>query len=200
MPEPRDSSEDATVLFCPFCEEGFEGRVECPEHELALVPMDDLPKGESAPLDRVRSFADPRLGRGPVQWGAVLVLIGFVAPLARSRGLTASGLEIAVDGAINLWLAPGAALAVLWIAWQRRTRVSMRAARVAVIGLAAGGGLPLIYTTRRIGLMAAAANAHVEWRWGVWLMVAGLLVWAIGAARFGGRPLAAPRQHPSGRG
>jgi hypothetical protein len=180
------------VLFCPYCEEGFENRLDCPEHELALVPIDDLPKRGKAALDRVRFFADPRLGRGPVQLGALLVLIGFVAPFVRSRGLAASGLEIAIDGATNLWLTPGAAIVVLWIPWQRRTRRTMHAARGAVFGLALSGGLPLVYTTHRIGLMADAVNAQVAWLWGLWLMVAGLSACAIGAAGFGGRSRAAP--------
>ena len=192
MHEATESSEDMKVLFCPYCEEGFENVLDCPEHELALVPIDDLPKRGEPVSHRVRFFADPRLGRGPVQLGALLVFVGFVAPFAHSRGLTASGLEIAIDGAVNLWLAPGAAIIILWIPWKRRTRSAMHAARGAVFGLALSGGLPLVYTTHRIGLMAEAVNAHVLWLWGLWLMVAGLTACAIGAAGFGGWSRAGP--------
>ena len=31
-----------SVLFCPFCEESFEGLTQCPEHELELVAFDKL--------------------------------------------------------------------------------------------------------------------------------------------------------------
>jgi hypothetical protein len=187
MHEAGDSPEEVGVLFCPFCERGFTGRLECPEHELLLVPIDELPKRARRLQEGVYFFADPRLGRGTVELGALLVLIGFVAPFARSRGVTASALEIAVDGAANLWFAPGSAIAMLWIAWRRRTRRCMRAARAAVFGLASSGGLPLLYTTHRVSLMSAAADASIDWLWGLWLMAAGLLVCAIGALRFGGR-------------
>ena len=29
-------------LFCPFCEECFEGEARCPEHDIPLVPFEDL--------------------------------------------------------------------------------------------------------------------------------------------------------------
>ncbi|KPK13738.1 MAG: hypothetical protein AMJ62_14465 [Myxococcales bacterium SG8_38] len=200
MSEPREPSQDATLLFCPFCGEAFEGRRECPEHELALLPIDDLPRRAEGALDEVRVFADPRLGRGPLMLGAVLVLIGFVAPFARSRGIEASALEAAVDGAVNLWLTPGAAIVLLWIPWKRRTRSAMHAARAAVLGLAVSGVLPLVYTTRRIGVMAEASHANVEWRWGLWLMAAGLVVCAMSSAGFGGRHRADVQAAPESDG
>jgi hypothetical protein len=61
----------------------------------------------------------------------------------------------------------------------------MRAARGAVFGLAVGGALPLIYTSRRIGLIAATQKMDVEWSWGLWLMLAGLFLAAIAARRIG---------------
>jgi hypothetical protein len=200
MPRVQESSEPAKILFCPFCRDGFEGRTECPEHELVLIAIDDLPPKLGRTLDSVTFFADPRLGRGGVLLGAVLVLLGFLAPFVHNSGerysggalageryytLAASALEVAIDGAGNLWFTPGAAVALLWILWRRRRRSAMRAARVAVFGLAVGGGLPLIYTTRRIGLMADAQAAQVEWLWGLWVMVAGLLVVAFSSRRFG---------------
>jgi hypothetical protein len=186
MHEAEDSTDRSQVRFCPFCKEGFTGRQECPEHELLLVGIDDLPKQADRASDSVQFFVDPRLGRGPVGLGALLVLIGFVAPFARSRGLTASALEVAIDGAVNLWFAPGSAMAMLWIAWGRRTRRSMRAARAAIFGLALSGGLPLAYTAHRVRLMSSADGVSVDFLWGLWLMVAGLLISAIGAPRFGG--------------
>lgn len=120
--------------------------------------------------------------------GAVLVLFGFVAPFARSRGIEVSALEAAVDGAINLWLTPGAAILLLSVAWRRRTRSAMRAARAAVFGLAVSGVLPLAYTARRIQIMAEASGANVEWLWGPWLMMAGLVLCGTRSIGFGGRP------------
>jgi hypothetical protein len=63
----------------------------------------------------------------------------------------------------------------------------MRAARAAVFGLAVSGLLPLAYTTRRIEIMAEASGANVEWLWGPWLMVAGLILCATSSVGFGGR-------------
>lgn len=170
-----------------------------------LIAIDDLPPTSGRTLDGVTFFADPRLGRGGVLLGAALVLLGFLAPFVHRSGgaltgerysggaltgerhynLAASALEVAIDGAGNLWFTPGAAVALLWILWRRRRRSAMRAARVAVFGLAVGGGLPLIYTTRRIGLMAGAEAVQVEWLWGLWLMVAGLLLVAFSSRGFG---------------
>ena len=187
MPPSEDSSEGSRILFCPFCRDAFEGCAECPEHELTLVAIDQLPRTPESALDSVTFFVDPRLGRGLVLLGATLILLGFVAPFVSARGVSASALEVAIDGAGNLWLIPGAALALLWILWRRRSRDTMRAARFAVLGLALGGALPLIYTTRRIGLVADAYTADVEWLWGLWLMVAGLLVAALGSRSIGRR-------------
>ena len=159
--------------------------MECPEHELTLVAIDKLPRQAAHTLESVTFFGDPRLGRGAVLLGAALVLLGFVVPFVSAELLVASALEVAIDGAGNLWLTPGAAVVLLWILWRRRSRHAMRAARAAVLGLAAGGALPLIYTTRRIGLVAGGNATDVEWRWGLWLMVAGLLLAALGSRRIG---------------
>ena len=181
MPPPESSE----ILFCPFCRDGFEGRTECPEHELTLVAIDKLPRKAAGALDGVTFFADPRLGRGAVLLGAMLVLLGFVAPFVSSGTVVASALEVAIDGAGNLWFTPAAAIVLLWILWRRRSRHAMRAARAAVLGLAAGGVLPLVYTIRRIGLVADVHASGVEWLWGLWLMVAGLLVAAFGSRGLG---------------
>jgi len=185
MSQSPASSERPEVSFCPFCHEGFEGRVECPEHELTLIPFDEVPRRGDRPLDQVTFFVDPRLGRGTALLGAMLVLLGFILPFVRSLGLEASALEVAIDGAVNLWFTPGAAIVLLWILWQRRGRDTMRAARAAVLGLALGGLLPIIYTCRRIGLMAEFDGATVDWLVGLWLMLAGLLVIAVGSRRLG---------------
>lgn len=185
MPQSEASSERAEISFCPFCGEGFEGRADCPEHELTLVPIDKLPKQVDLRLEQVTFFADPRLGRGATLLGAILVLLGFLAPFVRSSELEASALEVAIDGAGNLWFTPGAAIALLWILWRRRSRSAMRAARAAVLGLALGGILPLVYTCRRIVLVADAHGATVDWLWGAWLMLGGLLLVAFGCRGLG---------------
>ena len=185
MSQSQASSERAQISFCPFCREGFEGRAECPEHDLTLVPIDELPRNADRRLEQVTFFADPRLGRGAPLLGATLVLFGFVVPFVSTSKLKASALEVAIDGAGNLWFTPGAAIVLLWILWRRRSRSTMRAARVAVLGLSLGGILPLFYTCRRIGLVAEGHGATIDWLWGLWLMLAGLLLAALASRGYG---------------
>jgi hypothetical protein len=186
MNTPREPDEPPEILFCPYCGEGFEGADECPEHELTLVPIDRLRRPQQA-LEEVAFFVDPRRGRGPVLIGSFLVLGGFLAPFARSRGFHASALEIALDGAHNLWLTPIAASLLLWILWSRRSRTQLRAARFAVFGLALGGVLPLLYTSWRIELVAGVQDASVAWGWGRLAVIAGLVLAALGSFWLGGR-------------
>jgi hypothetical protein len=185
MPQPRETPKDPKILFCPFCRDGFEGVAECPDHELTLLPIDRLPPLEERSLAEVAFFVDPRLGRGGVLLGAWLVVVGFLGPFVRAGELDASALEVAIDGAHNLWLTPGAALGVLWVLWARRSRLGMQNARLAVAGLALVGALPLIYTGRRIALVAGAQVSELEWRWGFAVMVAGLATAALASTRLG---------------
>ena len=191
MSESVETPEEREILFCPYCRDGFEGVAECPEHELTLVPIDRLPRAGASSLDEVSFFADPRLGRAPVLLGAVLVLVGTLAPFVRADGIEASALEVAIDGAHNLWLTPAAALCCLWVLSVRRSRAAMREARLAVLALAVAGAMPLVYTSRRIVLMAGVHATEVEWLWGLGAMAAGLAVTALGSLRLGrpsGRP------------
>ncbi len=158
---------------------------ECPAHELTLVPVDRLPRPAARGSGHVAFFADPRHGRGGVLVGASLVILGFMLPFVESRELVASALEVAIDGAANLWLTPVAAIAQLWILWSRRTAAPMRAARGAVFGLAVGGGLPLLYTTRRISKMADLYAADTHWLAGLWLMIFGLSLAGLWSRRLG---------------
>lgn len=185
--ETASARESSTprILFCPFCGEAFEGIEECPEHELTLVPVDRLPRRVGRGSGDVSFFMDPRHGRGGVLLGASMVMLGFVLPLVESRGVVASALEVAIDGAANLWLTPGAAIAQLWILWSRRAVAPMRAARGAVLGLAIGGGLPLLYTMRRIATMADAYSTDTHWLAGLFVMVAGLLLVGLWSRRLG---------------
>ena len=191
MPASPASSARVEILFCPFCGDGFEGRSDCPDHDLTLLPLDELPRRAQRRLQGVTFFADPRLGRGPVLLGISLALLGFLVPMVRYGDVVESALEVAIEGAGNLWLAPGAGLAVLLILWRRRTRSAMSGARAALFGLALGGILPVLYTGRRIGMLAESFSTSLEWQWGLWLMIAGCVAAALGSVRLGG-----PRLRP----
>jgi uncharacterized membrane protein len=161
-----------------------------------LLPIDRLPRLGERSLAEVAFFVDPRLGRGGVLLGAWLVFVGFLGPFVRAGELDASALEVAIDGAHNLWLTPLAALGVLLVLWERRSRLAMRDARLAVAGLALVGALPLIYTSRRIALVAGPQVSELEWRWGFAVMVAGLVVAGLASVRLGAIG-ELPRRHES---
>lgn len=182
--ETAAPTKRAEILFCPYCRDAFEGRTDCPEHELALVPIDRLPRANRS-THRAAFFADPRFGRGPVLLGAALTVVGFFLPFVRTSTLEASALQVAIDGALNLWLTPLAALATFAVLWVRRERESMWSARLAVLGLAVAGILPILYTARRITLMAGTSRTEVEWLAGGLVMVVGLVVVGLGSTRFG---------------
>lgn len=105
--------------------------------------------------------------------------------MVRSRGIVASAIEIAIDGAINLWLVPAVAIATLAILARRRDAPSMRASRLALFALAVGGAMPLLYTTRRIAIMSSRQGTEPSWLVGAWVMSAGLLLCAAWSARVG---------------
>lgn len=184
--DPEEHAARSTrveIRFCPYCREGFEDRSVCPEHDLALVAIDRLPRENRS--SKASYFADPRFGRGPILLGATLAILGFFLPFVRTRLLEASALEVAIDGAHNLWLAPGAAVATLAVLWVRRERAAMWSARLAVSGLALAGLLPIFYTARRVAAMADAAQTDVRWSAGGIVMVLGLLVIVVGSFRLG---------------
>lgn len=119
--------------------------------------------------------------------GAALVIVGFFLPFVRAGPIRASALQVAVDGAQNLWLTPGAALVMLGVLWVRRDAAAMRSARLAVLGLSFIGALPLLYSARRISIMADSTKTEVDWLLGGAVMVAGLVVAGLGSFRFGAR-------------
>src|SRR5688572_14086790 len=113
MAEPK-------ILFCPFCRDSFEGERTCPEHDIALVPLERLPPaehgvadedddGEGAPAapagdDAPLALFEPGYGRGLVALGALLNALSlslvFVRGKAGSDGLAAYELAITAP---SLW-------------------------------------------------------------------------------------------------
>ncbi|MFW5877069.1 MAG: hypothetical protein ACOCXM_10055 [Myxococcota bacterium] len=178
-------------LFCPFCRECFEDHAVCPEHELVLVPFDRLPspkhaeppEGEPVPLH------DLRFGRGWLLLAAILLLGGMALPLVTTaegaRSTTATGYEIATDRALNLWIVPAVAAALINILMRRRTPAQMRGSRLAIpmLGLLMAGSLG--YTLWRIHRVAELVEMTVAVRWGVVVLGAGVAVTFIAGLRLG---------------
>ncbi|MGD8858537.1 MAG: hypothetical protein PVI30_00895 [Myxococcales bacterium] len=143
------------ILFCPFCRESFEGQRLCPEHELPLVPVFELPPERRAEADtEPLSPWDPGRGRGAFAASALLSMTAFVAlPLAQVQGpleLGGSMLRLALEGTPKLWLIPAAAGAQLMLLHRRRTPRALRGARLAAPLLALVPVLSAAWTWRGI--------------------------------------------------
>lgn len=148
------------VLFCPFCKESFEGEQQCPEHELELVPIFELPVERRQLDDNARiPWFSPALGRGPVAAAALATLLAFGAlPLSRVEGPVSMGgtmLRLALESTPRLWLVPAAALAVLMILLRRRSPLGMRGVRLLVPLLACVPPAVVYWSWR--GVVAAVA-------------------------------------------
>lgn len=196
----RPAADPAPPLFCPFCEECFEGEERCPEHDIPLVPFEDLAaaRGRDMPADDERVAAlDPRFGRLALGIGAMAVLAGFFLPFVESTfpdGTVSSGtgFETASNVALNLWIVPAVAGTVISILVRRRKPLQMRGARLAVLVLGIIAVSSLIYTVSRVFHGAESVREaygqtiEVTLQPGLYVMSAGLLV-VMAAAPFFGR-------------
>jgi len=203
----RPADDPAQPLFCPFCEECFEGEARCPEHDIPLVPFEDLAaaRGRDLPGDEERVGAlEPRFARLPLIVGALTVLAGFFLPLVRTTfedGTVseATGLATASNVAPNLWIVPAIAATLLSILIRRRTPRQMRGARLAVLFLGVVAVSSLIYTVSRVFRGAArlqeayGQSVQVTLEPGVYVMGAGLLVLLAAAPFFGQVRRSGPR-------
>lgn len=205
----RPPSSSASVLFCPFCRESFEGETKCPEHELALVPFEQLPgaltRDEIPRDDEPLAIFDLRFGRGLVGAGALLAIVGFLCPIgvitAAAERLLITGPSIAVTHAPTLWVVPGIGVAAFVLLATRRTLARMRSIRLVVPLLAWGVPMSVWSALRKLDRWAelmsvgdVPAVAHYSWGLGV-LGVATLLI-MIGGLRLGVTP--PPRVLPHG--
>ena len=135
MPRPAQRDE-GSILFCPFCRECFEGEARCPDHDLALVPFARLPEARRELADDEPLLPlDPRFGRGFVFLGAALMLAGFLGPLARTyygdQEAWDTGYRLAATRAMNLWMVPMVAAALVAILHRRATLAQLRSVRLA---------------------------------------------------------------------
>jgi hypothetical protein len=198
------------ILFCPFCRECFEGLTHCPDHDLALVSFEALPKTkeETSPLGEhdVLPATDLRFGRGVAALGAITVLVGFLLPLGYLVGteiIEITPYWIAAARRPSMWGVPIVALFVLVILVQRRTIARMRGARIVIVLLSIA-----ILISEAIavwGLYVAAAHQpfgtepmHVQLASGTFVIAAGGILVALGGVLFGKRKVEATLPHGAG--
>jgi len=196
-----EPSDDAPLLFCPFCHECYEGEALCPEHELELVPFDRLPEARRRDVPEAHdslTLFEPRFGRAVVMLGATLMILGFFGTFAVTErgGETgaSTGLELASTVALNLWFLPMVAGGLLSILARRRTPASLRSARVAIALLGGMGAMAVGYSFYRIHVSAAHLSEQsfevvdVYLGWGAWVALAGVVVAFVGGLRVGRPP------------
>lgn len=185
------------VLFCPFCEASYsDGETHCPAHELPLVDLKELGdrKGKAAPGDDEEvALASPKYGRGFFFVSVVLAALGFVMPFAArsDSGEVWSTVALASQRAMNLWSIPLLILVILQVLTRRRTPVSMRSARVALLVLSLGIGVSAGYTAWRIAnataeIASLGYEMQLDLRVGFYLLIASALVGVAGSV-FAGR-------------
>lgn len=200
------------VLFCPFCREAFEGETHCPEHELLLVDFERLPKQKHErvlpALDEAVSLFEWRFGRAEMAAGALALLAGFaLAPLADAHfearePVAWTAMHMAMGPARNLWTVAFAAVLFLVFLARRRTPLQMRGARLAGILLALMPAISLGYSLRNVfrGADATHGALRLELSWGLWPMLAAIVLLLVGSVRFGSMPHARPHEdEPRGR-
>jgi hypothetical protein len=191
--------DDRPLLFCPFCREVYEGETVCPDHELALVAFDALPKRldvDDLPADdEPLPVVDPRFGRGLLFGAAVLGLIGFVLPMVTTSSpddsIVSTGMGVASRVAPNLFVIPAISMGLFSILFRRRTLLAMRGARIVVPAMAGVGAASLAYTLFRIREGAVHLGAQlgvpvtVEPDLGVWVMASAMAIALVAGLRFG---------------
>ena len=146
----------SAVLFCPFCRECFEGETECPDHELALVPFEKLPRPPARlpSDDEPVGPLEPRYGRAWFGGGAVLILVGFFVPTLviadGARATSFSLLDLASTKATNLWTVPAAAVAGLGMLARVRRPRDLGRVRLAALAMPAFVALSLGLSLQRM--------------------------------------------------
>lgn len=215
MADEPSSPGDDRLLFCPFCRECFEGRVECPEHELALVEFQALPRRSqerAVRWDEPLSSWDLRFGRAELMLGVVASLVGFFAlPLVAGsfddRLVAWTALEMAARPARNLWTVPVVAAFFVLVLVRRRTPIQLRGARLAGVMLALMPIVSLGYSLWNVqrGVDARHGALALGWGPGVWAILAASLAFLVGSVRLGrlphgeGVPHGASPDEPSSR-
>ncbi|MBX3272426.1 MAG: hypothetical protein KF729_19360 [Sandaracinaceae bacterium] len=191
----KNDSNDARLLFCPFCRECYEGETVCPVHELRLVDFTALPKqAHERDLPGLEDDVDPwdvRFGRGWIALGALFVLVGFFMPFASAtvedQSVSWSGLDLANGPARTMWTVPFVAALYVWLLLRRRSVVKMAGARLVAFLLAFAPAASVVYSMVNMwrGIERLHGAGLLEWGLGIPVIAAGAALLAIGAVRFG---------------
>jgi hypothetical protein len=192
------------LLACPFCRELFpagEAKT-CPECDVELKPMEELPPSLDALADEVasgevvpaveRELPANYFGRGR---GALLVLsalglMSFFLPwvvMTRPELASLSGFELARGRAGWLWGGAVAWFIMLPLVWTRRSIARLRGVRIICCLFAAMtlGEVAVLMSLPPRGSRYLSVEFH--WGFGLYLSAAISLLALFVAARLGGR-------------
>jgi hypothetical protein len=187
-------SQSARV--CPFCHEVFDNAETCPIHDLPLVreqelhakAVDEDDDGEDERVD----FYDLVGGRSFLHGAGVLLLFGFALPFVSGQKgeefVLETPFELALQGAVNLWMIPLVAFALFGVLATRRTPTQMRGARLAVVFLAFFPVAAIAFSIYRVFLVAEIQTPGVLIRveYGTYIYGVASLFILLGGIRFGG--------------
>lgn len=192
----------AALKACPFCRKLYtrsEGST-CPDCDVALVAMDELPPSLDALSDEAEvgaiTFPENQplpttymgRGRGALLIIAALGLFAFFLPwveLVTPESVVYSAFDLARGRAGFLWGGAAAWMVLIPLVVTRRTIAAMRGVRIVVAMFAA----MTLTETLMLGLMPPQRGAtplELHFRYGLFVSAAISVVGAIVGARFGG--------------
>jgi hypothetical protein len=194
----------AQIFACPFCREMWsddEGVTHCPDCDVDLLPLHELPPSAETVLEREaelaqvpeewrkRSLFDLRRGRGGLLLLAMLGLFGFFQPwfvLRKPDELVLSGFLIARHFAGWVWAGAIGWFILIPLVLSRRSIVTMRGVR-AVCALFASLTAGEILVLANV---SPTSKVHVPiefgWAWGLFFSASVSIIGTIVALGFGG--------------
>jgi len=193
------SGRAESMLFCPFCKEGFDDAERCPHHDVELITLRALGQLSAArvPDDQRLPFWSPKLGRGMLLTAALGTLLAFFCPFGQLLGeVTVSNtlFTLARGRAVRLWVVPLAALAMLLMLFRRRTPAAMRGARLSALFVSVLPSAVVLITwlgaSKAADVMATSSGGEIKFRLGLgsWFVFVSSALALIGSPRLGVQP------------
>lgn len=194
----------AEILACPFCREMWsdeEGVLRCPDCDVQLLPLHELPPSAETVLEREAelertptefrqlSWFDLGRGRGLLVLLALLGLFGFFQPwfeLRKPDEVVLSGFRIARHFAGWVWAGAIGWFILIPLVLSRRTIASMRGIRAICAFFASLSAGEIIV----LASVSPTSKVHVPiefgWQWGLVFSAGVSVVGTIVALRLGG--------------
>jgi hypothetical protein len=198
------------LYACPFCRTIHPGAkaLNCPECDVKLVPMENLPPSVDALLDEAEAgemmFPEQRelprnycgSGRGALLVLAAVGLATFFLPWVEVRmpdGAVRSGFDLARGRAGWLWGGAAGWLVMIPLVWTRRTIASMRGVRFVTVLLAAATSVEVAMLLSLPPHGSHHVPVQIVWLAGIYASLVTSLAGVAVGCRFGGSLERLPR-------